>query len=90
MEPIGAFVVRLSSEPGCFAVSTRVMKGNMQTCDHLLLDRVDLQRRPLMSWIQAHEPAQVLVDVNTLAKYCKVRIQRILLTDPILLSLLYS
>mmetsp|Transcript_31429 Transcript_31429/g.89224 ORF Transcript_31429/g.89224 Transcript_31429/m.89224 type:complete len:678 (+) Transcript_31429:216-2249(+) len=68
-EPPGTFLVRLCSEPGCFAVSTRVKQGNQ--CDHLLLDRVDLQRRSLLKWIEAHEAAQLLLHISTGIKFPK-------------------
>jgi len=59
----GTFLVRMCSEPGCFAVSSRTKSRD--AFNHLLLDRVDLQRRRLPLWIQAHDAARQLINVNT-------------------------
>uniref|UniRef100_A0A061S568 SH2 domain-containing protein n=2 Tax=Tetraselmis sp. GSL018 TaxID=582737 RepID=A0A061S568_9CHLO len=68
-ERAGTFLVRMCSEPGCFAISTRV--NGSKTCDHLLLDRVDLNRRGLTKWIQAHDAAKCLLDVNAMQRVPK-------------------
>lgn len=58
----GTFVVRLCSKPGCFVVSTRVRPPS--NYNHLLLDRLDLQGRSLLKWIEAHDPAKYLMHVS--------------------------
>ena len=62
----GAFLIRLCSEPGAFAVSCHVgagAGGGGSYVDHLLVDSVDLQSRPLEAWVLAHAGASHLLDL---------------------------
>jgi len=94
--PAGAFLVRLCSEPGAFAVSCHVggapgggggggagaggAGGGPPGApppggyvDHLLVDAVDLQARPLEAWVLAHAAATHLLDVPAGRLLPKVR-----------------
>lgn len=62
----GAFLIRLCSEPGAFAVSCHVgadAGGGGSYVDHLLVDSVDLQGCPLEAWVLAHAGASHLLDL---------------------------
>lgn len=86
----GTFLIRICSEPGCFAISCRLpgeitmVQGrpssmDLDRCiDHLLVDCVDLQSRGLEEWVWAYDKAQSLLDPFTDQRHHKVRLQRLL------------
>ena len=86
--PPGAFLIRLCSEPGAFAVSCHVAGGpagggpggeggggggGAGFVDHLLVDAVDLAGQPLEAWVLAHAAATHLLDPATARLLPKAR-----------------
>ncbi|KAK9811757.1 hypothetical protein WJX72_009562 [[Myrmecia] bisecta] len=63
--PMGAFLVRMCSEPGSFAISCRMGEVGPGAVDHLLVDCVDLQGHTLQSYVLANDCATHLLDPVT-------------------------
>ncbi|DBA86232.1 hypothetical protein WJX77_001095 [Trebouxia sp. C0004] len=73
--PVGAFLVRMCSEPGSFAISCRTFNDahhitgglpeGIAGVEHLLVDCVDLQRRELWQYVAAWGAATHLLDPFT-------------------------
>lgn len=62
----GTFVVRLCSEPGAFAISTKVhVAGMAPEVKHVLIDALDLQKQSLEFWVSANDWALNLLDVQS-------------------------
>ena len=80
----GAFLVRMCSEPGSFAISCRLAvevqfkEGRLSSMDldrcvdHFLVDCVDLQSRSMEELVWAHDAAQNLLDPLTNQLHSKV------------------
>lgn len=62
----GTFLVRLCSEPGAFAISSKVhLNWSLPEVKHVLIDGMDLKEKTLEMWIYADEWAQNLLDIQS-------------------------
>lgn len=70
-EAIGTFVIRISSEPGCFVLSIKELSLQGEFIDHVLIDALDLKRHSLSWWVMANQSAQLFLDVKSGAAFPK-------------------
>jgi len=70
-EAIGTFVIRISSEPGCFVLSIKELSLQGEFIDHVLIDALDLKRHSLSWWVMANQSAHLFLDVKSGAAFPK-------------------
>ncbi|CAD7697419.1 unnamed protein product [Ostreobium quekettii] len=63
--PLGTFVVRISSQPGALAISTKINVGGLSKVNHVLVDALDLKAQLLENWVLSNEWAKNLLDIHT-------------------------
>lgn len=70
-EAAGTFIIRISSEPGCFVLSVKQISLDGEYIEHFLIDPLDLRRHPLSYWIMLNSSARVFLDVTSGTKFPK-------------------
>eukprot|EP00210_Caulerpa_lentillifera_P004112 g3921.t2 len=70
----GTFLVRISSEPGCFTISVKEETTQGDYVDHYLIDALDLTYQSLSDWVLQNQRAHIFFDVNTRATFPKHRV----------------
>eukprot|EP00210_Caulerpa_lentillifera_P000245 g238.t1 len=83
-QQVGTFLVRISSEPGCFVLSIKEANFQGAFVDHFLIDPLDLKELSLSAWIMQNQRAHIFFDINTGRKFPKqlIFMERINLQPP--------